>query len=95
MDSINGDGGGWMRQKGSAIGVGNTFPNAPCMEYLSTYIHQKVKPNVGEYSIHGAYGLPIVMRMQVTQCACYKTLLEGAAPVLRKDDFVHQGCQPS
>ena len=69
---------GWMRQRGSAVGVGNTFPNAPwpCMEYLSTYIHQKVKPNVCEYSIHGAYGIPIVMQMQVTQRACYNSILK-------------------
>ena len=36
-----------------------TYPHAPCMEYLPlfTYIHPKNDPNVGEYSIHGAYGI--------------------------------------
>ena len=35
-------------------------PYAPCMVYLIfTYIYHKNQPNVGKYTIHGAFGLEI------------------------------------
>ena len=33
------------------------YPDAPSMEYLPIYIYHKNCPNVGKYSIHGAYGI--------------------------------------
>ena len=32
------------------------IPDAPCVEYLPTFIYPQNGPNVGKYSIHGASG---------------------------------------
>ena len=36
---------------------GEHNPYAPCMIYLPTFtVYRKFEPNVGKYSIHGAFG---------------------------------------
>ena len=42
--------------------------DAPCSEYMwiCTYIHPSNYPNVGKYSIHGAYGLYRYIKMMVS-----------------------------
>ena len=42
---------------------GSTCPDAPGMEYLPTcYMYPTNGPNVGKYSIHGAFGMGKTIR---------------------------------
>ena len=47
------------------------IPNAPCMEYLPTFI-QKFKPNVGIYSTHGASWASLSAFCQQTLKVCHR-----------------------
>ena len=45
----------------------HTSPNAPCMEYVFTNIYPKNHPNVGKYTIHGAFGLRYLPLLKLWQ----------------------------
>ena len=64
--------GTWKTKPLWLISIPLHTPNVPCMEYLPT-LTMKLgpKPNVGNYSIHGAFGYRVETMSQLTSCRSF------------------------
>ena len=63
----------WIPSVHTNIRYSMIFPYHPCIMYgIFTFMYHKKQPNVGEYTIHGCYGIDIIWTQHLYIPCCYR-----------------------